>query len=173
MMNATLPPHEDHPNIVPWAAVGALKNLALLPAAKAILAAHEPCLCRLSQSADWLEHTKASDLLGFLRPSFPCWFRWDPEDVEPKDVPLCVDHVFRDDGGNTCFDYEFGSSDEDCTTPDAKLGDALTAKMACCGCNGGNNINMPLWDDTQMNEHDEEGEQEEQEEEQEEEGDEL
>lgn len=143
MLDPALPKHEDHENIVPWAAIGALKNLALLKDAKSALAPHEACFCRLSQSYDWLEHTKSSDLLGFIRPSFPCWFNWDPEDVEPKDVPLCVDHMFRDAEGNTCFDYDYSATTEECTTVDAKRSD-VTANDACCGCGGGNNVNMPV-----------------------------
>lgn len=61
----------DRPSVVPWAAAGALKNLALSTAsAQPILNSRDAagCLCRLSRSGDWLESSKASAALYFLQP---------------------------------------------------------------------------------------------------------
>ena len=58
------------PSVVPWAAAGALKNLALSEAAAEQIM-HTPrsaeCLCRLSRSGDWLESHKARSALYHLR----------------------------------------------------------------------------------------------------------
>ena len=64
------------PSVAPWAAAGALKNLALsehvvrgwLLLADGRLDTMRRCLCRLARSRDWLESSKAGAALGFLRP---------------------------------------------------------------------------------------------------------
>ena len=102
----------DAPSVVPWAAAGALKNLALSPAVAANLLAPLPfdraahvashlnaaavddgaptsaptaaplpsraetlhrCLCRLSTSPDWLERSKSTAALHYLRPRSEAW----------------------------------------------------------------------------------------------------
>lgn len=133
--DATVAPHEESTNIIAWAATGALKNIALDPKAKELLEPHLLCICRLSQSYDWLESAKANDLIYFLRPSVPCWFNWEKEDVEPKTVNACIDQIFVNDKGLTCYDYEYGVDDEYCEHEDPKT--KVKASTACCGCGGG------------------------------------
>lgn len=64
----------DAPSVVPWAAAGLLKNLALSPgAAEALLLSDTgpealACLCKLAASRDWLEKSKAEAALYYLQP---------------------------------------------------------------------------------------------------------
>ena len=60
-----------HYAVVPWAAAGALKNIALSEyGANAIIGSENSskCLCRLAVSRDWLESSKAQAALAFIRP---------------------------------------------------------------------------------------------------------
>lgn len=62
--------HEDAPSIIPWAAVGLIKSLALGgPEVRRTLLDDEElehCLCHLSESPDWLEAAMAEDALYYL-----------------------------------------------------------------------------------------------------------
>lgn len=140
----SIPEHESSMNIVPWAAMGALSNVAIDPTVKVQLLEHYgdtmPCFCYMSQSPDWLEAVKGQYVLQHLRhDKDPCWFDiYDGgEDAEPEHV-LCVDRVFTDIGGNTCTDYSDPSTltEEDCLTPDI-ANDTLLASSTCCLCHGG------------------------------------
>lgn len=60
----------DRPSIVPWAAAGLLKNLALSDVTAEALLTHKdvaPCLCALARSRDSLERSKSSAALYFLQ----------------------------------------------------------------------------------------------------------
>lgn len=121
--------HDFSPSIVPWAAAGALKNLALEPEGQAMIATAPAifCYCRLSHSGDWLEEDKGQGLLTHIRRADPCWF------VEGQS--LCVDDDFIDADNYMCEDYG-NASDEECQAEDAR-GRGTTASQACCGCGGG------------------------------------
>jgi hypothetical protein len=142
--------HDDSPNIVPWAAAGAIKNLVLptvavdsasasatteqaSPSLLVQLHAVVPCLCRLAHvSRDWLEQNKGKGALHHLFPGgSPCWFGETGDDY--KHGKLCVDYVFVDAEGYTCADYG-DASDEECAKANAI---DVTPKQACCGCGGG------------------------------------
>ena len=59
------------PSVAPWAAAGALKNLALSDGSAAVILSTPRaarCLCRLSRSNDWLESSKAIAALSYLQP---------------------------------------------------------------------------------------------------------
>ena len=63
--------NRDKASVVPWAAAGALKNLALSEGAVFDILMHKDtarCLCRLKKSSDWLESSKSSAALYFLQP---------------------------------------------------------------------------------------------------------
>ena len=139
-----IPEHESSMNIVPWAALGALSNVAIDPTVKGQLLEHYgdtmPCFCYMSQSPDWLEAVKGQYVLQHLRhDKEPCWFDIHDkgEDAEPEHV-LCVDRVFTDIGGNTCTDYSDPATltEEDCATPDI-ADETLLASTTCCLCHGG------------------------------------
>ena len=68
---------ESSPNIVPWAAAGTLKNVALESSPdflKFVEPYVVPCACRMKRSKDWLEANKADGLIGYTRRKDPCWF---------------------------------------------------------------------------------------------------
>lgn len=88
-------------SIVPWAAAGALKNLAISSVASdgLLTTQNAPrCLCALAHSRDWLEASKAKAALYFLEPraadrsdgGFSCAVR---PSFEPKSIPNSI----RDD----------------------------------------------------------------------------
>jgi hypothetical protein len=116
------------PNLIAWAAAGALKNLALEPTAKERIEDAMPCLCRLRESSDWLEEAKANDALFFMRRVDPCWFR------EDGSGDLCIDDNFLDDEEFSCDDYAQATEDE-CANKDILTG--VLASDACCECGGG------------------------------------
>jgi hypothetical protein len=127
---------EANPNIVAWAATGALKNLALEPAAKPLMEASAamPCLCRLKKSPDWLEKLKAKDALHFMRRGkSPCWF-----DDDDDDESLCIDDNFIDAQEYSCDSYG-NPRPGDCDIADAVF-PSITARQACCACGGGTNV---------------------------------
>jgi hypothetical protein len=132
-VNAVAGQHDASPAVAPWAAAGALKNLALSPAGKsAILQSSNnnralQCLCRLQHSADWLEENKGEGALHHLRQGGPpCW--WDD-----AGNTLCVDSDFLDAEGYTCTDYA-DASEAECKAVNAKQ---VAAHEACCACGGG------------------------------------
>lgn len=117
--------------IVPWAATGLLKNLALEPAAKSAVEKSLDCLCYMAESPDWLESSKAQATLYHLRrEKDPCWF-----DAENEDRLDCIDKNFLDDGYSTCEDFSNAIS-EDCDNR-MDLFTGVTARQACCECGGG------------------------------------
>ena len=126
--NAQVGVHDESPNLVAWAAAGALKNIALLSQAAPLIEPALPCLCRLAHSHDWLEENKGQGAIEHLRRDDPCWFQ--KKDGRPS---LCVDRVFYDDEHYTCTDYGEATREE-CTTMDSN---GATANDACCGCGGG------------------------------------
>jgi hypothetical protein len=140
----SIPEHESSMNIVPWAALGALSNVAIDLTVKEQLLEHYgdtmPCFCYMSQSPDWLEAVKGQYVLQHLRhDKDPCWFdiHDSGEGTEPEHV-LCVDRVFTDIGGSTCTEYSDPTTltEEDCLTPDI-ANDTLLASSTCCLCHGG------------------------------------
>jgi hypothetical protein len=143
--NAARGRDESSPNLVGWAAAGALKNLALDPLGREQIREVEsellPCACRIAkESGDWLEQNKASRLLDHLRyGGHPC--RWSGEEDEDKRVLECVDANFCDREGYHCGDYG-SATDEECRAPDAVNG-TLLASDACCGCGGGMRLVEP------------------------------
>eukprot|EP00536_Pseudo-nitzschia_multiseries_P018957 jgi/Psemu1/328948/estExt_fgenesh1_pg.C_34780001 len=134
--NAVAGRDEDSPNIVPWAAAGALKNVAL-ESSFGFLAAIEPamtCLCRMSYSRDWLEKNKARHVIDHTRREDPCWFGKNGDDYKNPNADMCVDRYFVDSDGRDCSEYEKPKRDE-CATEDFTR--TTTAKEACCPCGGG------------------------------------
>ena len=127
--NAIIGTHDEASSIVPWAAAGALKNLAIAAEARPMIEASIKCLCRLAHSPDWLEENKGEGAIRHLRPSDPCWF----QDDNPNTGKLCVDHVFLDGEDYTCSDYGKATKEE-CLATDRN---SQRAKEACCGCGGG------------------------------------
>jgi len=129
--NAILGRDDNEPHMVTWAAVGALKNLALDPEAKSQIESTLHCFCLDSFSPDWLEKAKSADLISFLRegPS-PCWFR-NKNSAEG----MCVDKKFQDDEGYFCRGY--GHANENECKAGANTETKMTAMQACCGCGGG------------------------------------
>ncbi|VEU40430.1 unnamed protein product [Pseudo-nitzschia multistriata] len=124
------------PNIVPWAAAGALKNaaLSLSPGFLEALDPAMPCFCRMARSDDWLEANKAGHVLDHTRRRDPCWFGPGGEDYEAPGAELCVDRYFVDGEGYDCSGYERAGGDE-CATGDAT--GTTRASEACCPCGGG------------------------------------
>lgn len=120
---------DDHnPAIVPWAAAGALKNLALETEARGLIGGPSmACYCALKESNDWLEEAKAFDLLLHLRPHDPCW-------NEEEGAGVCIDGVFLDKEGYYCDDYG-EPTEEECKATDVFTG--KSAHELCCGCGGG------------------------------------
>jgi len=126
--NAHMGRDDASPNVLAWAATGALKNLALEPKAKVLLESTMPCFCRLSHSSDWLEENKGEGVLHHMRRTDPCWFENDDHTGK-----LCIDKHFLDIEGYTCEDYD-DASEEECEQVD-KAG--TKAESACCACGGG------------------------------------
>lgn len=127
--NAIVGTHDRASTIVPWAAAGALKNLAIAEEARPMIEESIKCLCRLARSPDWLEENKGEGAINHLRPSDPCWF----QDNNARTGKLCVDHVFLDGEDYTCSDYGKATKQECLATDKA----GISAKEACCGCGGG------------------------------------
>ena len=139
-----IPEHESSMNVVPWAAMGALANVAIDNSAKTQLLDYYgdtmPCFCYMSISPDWLEAAKGYYAIQNLRhDKDPCWFdvHEKGEDAEHEHV-LCVDRRFTDISGASCYDYSDPSTlnEEDCATPDI-ANESFLADAACCLCSGG------------------------------------
>lgn len=135
--------HDNHYNIVAWAAAGALKNIALEPHARNWLEAAVGCACHMEHSEDWLEAAKAESFLDHMRPDNPCYFMNEETDEimhnkdyeEGDEDTLCWDYFFVNSDGQLCGDFS-SSKDKGCETRDAKS--SLAAQYACCACGGGN-----------------------------------
>jgi hypothetical protein len=132
--------HAQSRNIVPWAATGALANIALNTALGQHMA-HDygdvmPCFCYMAQSPDWLEAAKGQIMLHHLRPDAETCCILDVGEDEDEAHSLCVDQVFLDAEGNSCAEYTDAVTEEDCQTPDASDASRL-ATAACCHCGGG------------------------------------
>ena len=150
--NAIARRDDNSPNIVPWAATGVIKNVALESSREflGLLDSYMPCFCKMKRySDDWLEENKASAVLEHTRRKNPCWFEGDGEDSEDDDDEsgtdvntvvyskkqlTCVDRYFVDQEGFDCSGYEEASPKE-CSVSDAA--ETTTAKLACCPCGGG------------------------------------
>lgn len=137
-VNAVAGEDDDSPNIVPWAAAGAIKNLALQEEDSEFATALQkavPCLCRLAHvSGDWLEENKGQGALHHLRRGgSPCWFGNSKAGDEYETGKLCVDLTFLDSEDYTCADYG-DASEEECGKANQ---DNVTPNEACCGCGGG------------------------------------
>jgi len=123
--------HDDSPTIVPWAATGALKNLALEPEGKAYIDKSPKatrCLCRMFHSPDWLEQNKGQGVIHHLRADDPCWM--------DNDGLLCVDYKFIDEDSYHCGEYG-DASEQECDNNFATHDEKLNARAACCACGGG------------------------------------
>jgi hypothetical protein len=129
--NAVIGRDEEIKNIVPWAAVGALKNIALEPEAHPLLEPAVRCFCKMSHSKDWLEENKGQGVIKHLRRSDPCRFKNKKDPFSE----LCIDMEFMDAERYHCDDYG-KATEKECQAPDEK-NPKLLAKEACCGCGGG------------------------------------
>lgn len=123
---------EDKQSIVTWAAAGALKNLALLPEARRVIEEVLPCLCRLNNSPDWLEQNKGEMTIFHIRKANPCFYGKSGKDYD-QDLS-CIDHLWMDKDGYFCNDYEAKECESDGSVPNKQ---DVSAKDACCVCNGG------------------------------------
>jgi hypothetical protein len=122
--------HGHMPTIIPWAAAGFLKNLALDPILREEWHHNDKmfhCLCEMSWSPDWLEESKANVALFH--------FGWE-EDC-PTIHDGCVDYPdWKDEiEGMNCQEYE----EERYCAEYGKLTDeeGYAANEACCVCGGG------------------------------------
>ena len=126
--NAVEGEHDRHLEVSTWAAMSALKNLALEPSAKPELEKAMYCACFLKDSPDWLEEAKAYGFLFHMRRhDEPCIVREDKGD-------LCVDGNFLDEEFFHCSEYAEATKEE-CEQTDIFTG--VKASEACCECGGG------------------------------------
>lgn len=129
--------HDHNEEIVTWAAMAALKNLALEPTSKPKLEAALECACLLKDSPDWLEEAKSYDFIRHLRRSEdPCWIR----EVDGDKVYLCIDNNFIDQVDQLCDEFEDSSQEECDSSVDIFTGE--TATYACCACGGGTEVQL-------------------------------
>ena len=119
----------DH-SIVPWAAAGALKNLAIDKEGRELIDRVDGvgCYCELKESDDWLEENKGEGLLLHLRTHIPCW-------IDNEGEVSCVDEFFWDEEGYSCKDYGPHVTDDECEAKDTATG--MPAADMCCNCGGG------------------------------------
>lgn len=122
--------HGHMPTIIPWAAAGFIKNLALEPSIREAWWHHNKmfhCLCEMSWSPDWLEESKASTALYNLGWEYYC----------PDVHDGCADYPDWEEksDGMTCQEYE----DKLYCAEHGNLTDAegIEANDACCICGGG------------------------------------
>ncbi|KAL3913249.1 MAG: hypothetical protein SGILL_006566 [Bacillariaceae sp.] len=125
------------PEIIPWAAAGLVKSLALEKSARSYL--HQQiedngqlfvCLCDIhKRSPDWLEAEKAYDALYRLGWEYRCP---DAMDYCEDDGDFWVDA----ETGKSCLDFE---NEKLCASMGHHVGkeDDSTANEACCICGGG------------------------------------
>jgi len=131
--NAIIGRDENNPSIIPWAAVGVLKNLVLEgTSAKEYVEDIMMCLCHTVHSNDWLEANKGMEIMHHMRRSDPCRF-YEEEDY--FSALTCISNNFIDIDGHTCESYKLASEVE-CMAPDL-FNANLTADTACCECGGG------------------------------------
>ena len=128
-------PHSmSHPEIIPWAAVGLLMNLAIDDSTRRYFSEQTEengelfmCLCDIYRNTpDWLEENKATIAAYRLG--------WD--DYCPDIHYRCTDKEgwAESETGKTCSDYE---SERLCASMGMKLGQGIPAHEACCVCGGG------------------------------------
>jgi hypothetical protein len=122
--------HGHIPTIIPWAAAGFIKNLALDPTLREAWHHNDEmfhCLCDMAWSPDWLEESKANAALYNLG--------WEEECPAIHDG--CVDYPNweEENDESTCQEYEeenycaeYGHLTDEEGTP---------ANEACCICGGG------------------------------------
>jgi hypothetical protein len=135
--------HEECPSIVPWAAAGVLKTLALdisvsdgRRSAQSILNETAVCLCRLVYSPDYLEYSQSYGVWERVRAdgAVPCRKLRHPQGGKNGKKRVCVDHEFSDAQDSTCADYDSTTSEADCKAPNSQ---GVKPSTACCGCGGG------------------------------------
>jgi hypothetical protein len=135
--NAHIDRDEDLISIVPWAALGVMKNLVLEKGAQILLEPALGCICHASTSGDWFEVEKALHILERMRQEYPCHFtkKYDEHD-ELLGHTVCIDAEFFQDDGIKCCDYEQEDppTKEQCNSVDRR---GVTARSACCACGGG------------------------------------
>lgn len=155
--NAEINRDEYSPNILPWAAVGALKNLAIeSDSHEKYLNSIIGCFCYHSHSPDWIEENKGGGILHHMRRSNPCYFAHvtaESEDEEGDEDGageivghrLCVDHLFYHADGYTCSDFneEEEPTEEECSVLDRN---GAIASEACCACGGGTVVTTAIGD---------------------------
>mmetsp|Transcript_99249 Transcript_99249/g.201313 ORF Transcript_99249/g.201313 Transcript_99249/m.201313 type:complete len:455 (-) Transcript_99249:152-1516(-) len=128
-------PHSiPHPEIVPWAAIGLIKNLAIDESTRRYFSEKTQdngqlfmCLCDiLKNTPDWLEENKAT----------VATYRMGWDDYCPDIHDRCSDKEgwAESETGKTCSDYE---SERLCASMGMKLGRGIPANEACCVCGGG------------------------------------
>lgn len=122
--------HGHIPTIIPWAAAGFIKNLALDPKLRDAWYHNDEmlyCLCEMSWSPDWMEESKANAALHHLG--------WD--DYCPAIHDGCADYPDWEEKSHnmTCHEYE----EERYCAEHGSLTDkkGTTAHEACCVCGGG------------------------------------
>ena len=131
---ATYPHSIPHPEIVPWAAVGLIKSLAIDESTRRYFSEQNEengtlfmCLCDVFKNTpDWLEENKAT--IAAYR------MGWD--DYCPDVHDRCSDKEgwAESETKKTCSDYE---SERLCASMGMKLGAGIPANEACCVCGGG------------------------------------
>ena len=142
-------PDENHVSIVPWAAAGLVKNLAIDEHSHESLEDTVVCLCWLLISDDGFEYDKASTALYHLDREAACHFKdaktgeWDPiqEDTEEYlEHLLCVDDRWYSAAeSKQCGDLD---PEEECSLADEY---GLSATSACCRCGGGSTYEEPTF----------------------------
>lgn len=122
--------HGHMPTIIPWAAAGFIKNLALDPILREAWYDNDEmfhCLCEMAWSPDWLEESKANLALNNLG--------W--ESYCPAIHDGCADYLDWEENthGTTCQEYE----EEHYCAEYGNLTDeeGIAGHEACCVCGGG------------------------------------
>lgn len=143
--------HGNSWRIVPWAAIGLLKNLALHGPNKALLEPYLGCICGTEDSDDILETVKSSDFLLYIRRGHPCVSDFGSSgggfgDVEDDDDAIvqevCIDLDFFSADGVNCNTLDMGQEPPNavtCKTLTDRFDASVTATAACCVCGGGFN----------------------------------
>lgn len=131
---ATYPHSMSHPEIVPWAASGLIKNLVIDDSTRRYFSEQTDdngqlfmCLCDTSKnSPDWLEEKKAT----------AATYRMGWNEYCPDIHDFCADKEgwTESETGKTCSDYE---SERLCASMGMNWGRGIPANEACCVCGGG------------------------------------
>eukprot|EP00536_Pseudo-nitzschia_multiseries_P010495 jgi/Psemu1/307345/fgenesh1_kg.322_\ len=135
---ATYPDSILHPEIVPWAATGLIKSLAIDESTRRYFSEKTDdngrlfmCLCEsLKNTPDWLEENKAT--IATYR------MGWDDYCPDVHDRCVDKDGWAESESGKTCSDYEY---ERLCASFGMKLGGGTPAYEACCVCGGGTKTN--------------------------------